>query len=96
MPEFKEVWRHLLAGRTPEGHEVLFSIKQGAEGTQVEVTPLRAILARRADNRVLLSRLTPDMEANMYFLITQVGSHVPLPLPFLWQNYGCISFAESA
>eukprot|EP00884_Botryococcus_braunii_P003499 jgi/Botrbrau1/1314/Bobra.0063s0030.1 len=72
MPEFKDVWRHLLAGRKPSGEGGVDDMSGRSGGAGPVATPLEAILSHRTSRDVLLSRLTPEMEQHIYFLLKQV------------------------
>ncbi|KAK9815536.1 hypothetical protein WJX72_005348 [[Myrmecia] bisecta] len=68
MPEFRSIWAALLAGRAP-----------GAEPGALPGQPdaLTHVLSTRTPKDVLSSRLTPDAEVQLYFIMSQVrnGNH---------------------
>eukprot|EP00741_Cyanophora_paradoxa_P013605 tig00020703_g13135.t1 len=62
VPEFEEVWASLLGAPAPAGVQ------------QAAVPELEALLATRTPRAFLQSRVTPDMEAHLRFLMSHVRS----------------------
>lgn len=88
MPEFFGVWRDLLNGRVPGSEEASTSgrtensLGRGM-GSTGSGSPLATILAHRSPPKLLLSRVTPEMEQHMYFFTKEVRLwcimlHVPM------------------
>ncbi len=72
MPVFKGVWRALAAGRKPGGTDASPAANGAAPPAAGSDPALKQLLATPTPARVLLSRVPPDAESQLFFMLTQV------------------------
>lgn len=72
MPAFKGTWRALAAGRKPGGTDASAAANGSAPAAAGSDSALKQLLATPTPARVLLSRVPPDAESQLFFMLTQV------------------------
>ena len=72
MPAFKGVWRALAAGRRPGGTDASAAANGAAPAAAGPDSALRQLLATPTPARLLRSRVPPDAESELSFMLTQV------------------------
>ena len=88
MPAFKGVWRALAAGREPGGADASATANGSASAAAGSGSALTHLLATPTPARVLLSRVPPDAESQLFFMLTQV-----LLAPARWLHAADSAFA---